>query len=43
MLLFLVTDTMQRESAIASDYWRSILKWERKQQIETTLANIERK
>ncbi|CAF3116093.1 unnamed protein product [Rotaria socialis] len=40
---FKVTDAMQRESAIASDYWRSILKSGEDDQTETTMHNIERK
>ncbi|CAF4621493.1 unnamed protein product, partial [Rotaria magnacalcarata] len=34
---------MQRESAIASDYWRSMLKPDEDDHTETTLNNIERK
>ncbi len=37
------TDAMQREAAIADDYWRSTLKNGKKDQIEVALQNIERK
>ncbi|CAM4753000.1 unnamed protein product [Rotaria magnacalcarata] len=40
---FKVSDAMQRESAIASDYWRSMLKPDEDDHTETTLNNIERK
>ena len=38
-----VTDAMQRESAIADDYWRYTLKHGKKDQVEVALQNIERK
>jgi hypothetical protein len=34
---------MQRESAIANDYWSFTLKHGKKDQIEVALQNIERK
>ncbi|CAF0835257.1 unnamed protein product [Adineta steineri] len=40
---FKITDAMQRESAIADDYWRYALKNGRKDQVEVALQNIERK
>ena len=39
----LVTDTMQRESAIADDFWHFTFQHPKKHQIELTLENIERK
>jgi hypothetical protein len=39
----IVTDVMQRESAIADDYWRYTLKHGKKDQVEVALQNIERK
>jgi hypothetical protein len=39
----LVTDAMQRESAIADDYWRYTLQNGKKDQVEVALQNIERK
>ena len=33
---------MQRESAIAEDYWRSALKTVRKDTVDVSLQNIER-
>ena len=38
----LVTDSMQRESAIAEDYWRTALKTGRKEAVDVSLQNIER-
>ena len=38
----IVTDMMQRESAIADDYWRDTLKNGKKDQVEVALQNIER-
>lgn len=34
---------MQRESAIADDFWHSMLEHRQKHQIEITLENLERK
>ena len=34
---------MQRESAIADDYWQYTLKHGKKDQVEVALQNIERK
>jgi hypothetical protein len=42
-LHMIVTDPMQRESAIANDYWSFTLKHGKKDQIEVALQNIERK
>ena len=41
-LLMIVTNAMQRESAIADDYWWENLKRGKKNQTEVTLGNIER-
>jgi hypothetical protein len=41
--LMIVTDAMQRESAIADDYWRYTFKHGKKDQVEVALQNIERK
>ncbi|CAF1207939.1 unnamed protein product [Rotaria sp. Silwood1] len=38
-----VSDAMQRESALADDYWSSTLKHGKKDQIDVTIQNIERK
>lgn len=43
MLFVLVTDTMQRESAIADDFWRHMFKYPKKNRIDVMLENIERK
>ncbi|CAF1526665.1 unnamed protein product, partial [Adineta steineri] len=40
---FKITDAMQRESAIADDYWRYTLKYRKKDQIEIALHDIEQK
>ncbi|UJR12701.1 hypothetical protein I4U23_016875 [Adineta vaga] len=40
---FKITDAMQRESAIADDYWRYTLKNGEKNQMEITLHHIEQK
>ncbi|CAF1368298.1 unnamed protein product [Rotaria sordida] len=40
---FKPSDAMQRESAIANDYWSYTLKHEKKDQIEVALQNIERR
>jgi hypothetical protein len=39
----IVTDAMQRESAIADDYWRYTFKHGKKDQVEVALQNIERR
>ncbi|UJR27965.1 hypothetical protein I4U23_009223 [Adineta vaga] len=36
-----ITDAMQRESAIADDYWRYTLKHGKKDQVQVTLQNLE--
>ncbi|CAF1284448.1 unnamed protein product [Didymodactylos carnosus] len=38
-----ITDSMQRESAIAEDYWRYTLRHETKNQTEIALENLEQK
>ncbi len=38
-----VTDAMQRESAIADDYWRYTLKHGKRDKVEVAIQNIERK
>ncbi|CAF1583060.1 unnamed protein product, partial [Adineta steineri] len=40
---FKITDAMQRESAIADDYWRYTLKYRKKDQMEIALHDIEQK
>ncbi|CAF2809455.1 unnamed protein product [Rotaria sp. Silwood2] len=40
---FKISDTMQRESAIADDYWNYIFKHGKKDQVEVAIQNIERK
>jgi hypothetical protein len=39
----IVSDAMQRESAIADDFWRYTFKHTKKNRIEVVLENIERK
>jgi len=41
LCLLLVTDPMQRESAIADDYWNENLKNKTKDSVEIKLQNIE--
>jgi hypothetical protein len=41
--LYIVTDAMQRESAIADDFWRNIFRHPKKNRIDAILENIERK
>lgn len=43
MFRIIVTDLMQRESAIADDYWRDTLKHGKQEQIDVALRNIEQK
>lgn len=40
---FLVTDGMQRESAIADDFWRYTFKHTQKNRMDVILENLERK
>ncbi|CAF3508465.1 unnamed protein product [Rotaria sordida] len=40
---FKISDAMQRESAIADDYWSYILKHGKKDQVEVAIQNIERR
>ena len=42
LLWLLVTDAMQRESAIADDYWRETFQNGKKDQTEVSLKQIER-
>ena len=39
----LVTDIMQRESAIADDFWRSIFQHSKENHLDRILENLERK
>lgn len=43
LIALLVTDAMQRESAIADDYWRYTFQHEKKDRTEVSLQNIDRK
>jgi hypothetical protein len=43
ILFEIVTDAMQRESAIADDYWQNTLKHGKKDKIEVALQNLDRK
>lgn len=42
-IVLLVTDVMQRESAIADDYWRYTFQHGKKDQTESSLQNIDQK
>jgi hypothetical protein len=41
--VFLVTDEIQRESAIADDFWRHVFTHTKKNRTDVILENIERK
>ncbi|CAF4063885.1 unnamed protein product [Rotaria magnacalcarata] len=43
LFAIIVSDAMQRESAIADDYWSYTLQHGKKDQVEVALQNIERK
>lgn len=43
LFVVLVSDAMRRESAIAEDFWSSILKSNTNDRMEITLKNIEQK
>ena len=43
LMVDLVSDTMRRESAIAEDFWSSILKNNTNDRMEITLKTIEQK
>jgi hypothetical protein len=42
-VIYVVSDAMRCESAIADDYWHSIFKHNKNNQMEITLQNIEQK
>lgn len=41
--MYVVSDAMRRESAIAEDFWHSTFKHNINDRMETTLQNIEEK
>jgi hypothetical protein len=43
MTIYIVSDNMRRERAIAEDYWRQILKQNTNDRMEVALQNLEEK